>query len=181
MKKKKILWFIVAKSGVGKDYVINILCNNYNKQKVISKTERQPRGNYEIGINHQFVSSEIADMEYPTALGKTIFDNNRYWVTIDDLKDKDFYIIDQQGVKTFDYNKLLKDLNTDVRVIYIKDKWYVRLYHMLKRGDSLKSAINRLKHDRKAFDEEYLESIAYKTMHGSTELYNYLSEVCKNE
>ena len=41
MNNKKILYFIVAKSGCGKDYIINKICNKFNKKKVISATSQK--------------------------------------------------------------------------------------------------------------------------------------------
>ena len=170
VNNKKILYFIVAKSGTGKDYITNKICNEFNKEKVISATTREPRKGEK--DTHRFVSNEVADKEFGQALGKTVFNGNRYYTTLDDVKDKDFYIIDQKGIETFNYRKLKKDVN----VIYVKSKWYIRAYHMLKRGDSIKSIINRLRNDRRCFDDKYLENISIITLNGSDELYKYFTE-----
>lgn len=174
MKKRKILYFIVSKSGCGKDYITDKLCKEFGKSKVISATTRSPRKGEK--DTHRFVSNEVADKEFDKALGKTVFNGNRYYTTLDDVKDKDFYIIDQKGVETFDYSKLREELNTEVHVIYVKSKWYVRVYHMLKRGDSIKSIINRLRNDKQCFDDKYLENIATVTLNGSDELYQYFTD-----
>lgn len=174
MKERQILYFIVSKSGTGKDYITDKLCKEFGKSKVISATTRSLRKGEK--DTHRFVSNEVADKEFDKALGKTVFNGNRYYTTLDDVKDKDFYIIDQKGIETFDYSKLREELNTEVHVIYVKSKWYVRVYHMLKRGDSVKSIIGRLKHDKKNYDDNYLEGISAKVLNGSNELYKYFED-----
>ena len=169
MNNKKILYFIVAKSGCGKDYIINKICNKFNKKKVISATTRSPRKGEK--DTHRFVSNEVADKEFEQALGRTVFNGNRYYATLDDIKDKDFYIIDQKGEKTFDYSKCREELGIEVNVIYIKSKWYIRAWNMLKRGDDLKNIISRLRHDRKNFDDDYLERISAMIFNSSDALY----------
>ena len=47
---------------------------------------------------------------------------------------------------------------------------------MLKRGDSIKSIINRLRNDKQCFDDKYLENIATVTLNGSDELYQYFKD-----
>lgn len=174
MDNKKILYFIVAKSGCGKDYALNKICDKFNKSKVISATTRKPRDGEK--DTHRFVSNELADKEFGQALGKTVFDGERYYTTIEDLTGRTFYVIDQKGVETFEYSKLKEELDTEVLVIYVKSKWYVRVWHMLKRGDSIKSIIRRLKHDKSNYDDEYLEGISAKVLNGSNELYKYFED-----
>lgn len=174
MNNKKILYFIVAKSGCGKDYVLNKICDKFDKKKVISATTRKQREGEK--DTHRFVSNELADKEFGQALGKTIFDKERYYTTIEDLAGRTFYVIDQKGIETFEYSRLKEELDTEVLVIYVKSRWYVRAWHMLKRGDSIKSIIRRLKHDKSNYDDEYLEGISAKVLNGSNELYEYFED-----
>jgi guanylate kinase len=158
-----ILYLVVGASGSGKTYIINLICKKFNMKQVSSRTTRKPRYKGEIG--HKFITDEQADKEFDTAIAKTNYNGFRYYTTIEDLEESDFYVIDVQGVKSFDYSKISKP----IKVLFIKSAWYVRLINMLKRGDNIKDAINRLLLDRKEF-KNFKGDINFNS---SNELYYY--------
>lgn len=166
--KGKTLYLIVAASGGGKDYITDKLCKEFGKKKVISRTTRQPRFKGE--NTHLFVSEEQADKEFNGAVAKTIFNGYRYYTTKEDLQSSDFYAIDPQGVYS------LKD-KSNMMTVFINAPWYRRAWNMKKRGDSIKSIIVRLRHDRKAF-KDFEGDLNFKS---SQDYYNYFKEVFQNE
>lgn len=138
----KPLYLLIAKSGAGKDYITDIICEDFGIQRVNSRTTRKQRNAQD---RHIFVSEEQADAEFDRAIAKTIFHGHRYYVLEEDLDGKDIYIIDPQGVES------LKNNNIEFISIYIDAPWYIRAWQMKKRGDSIKNIFGRLWHDRKAY------------------------------
>lgn len=133
---------VVGASGSGKDYEVDWCCRNYDLKKVMSKTTRKPR--FEGEDTHLFVSEYIKECEYDSAIAKTCFNGNYYWTTKEDLKGKDFYIIDRDGVLSMPNRE-------DYDVVYIKVPVWTRIKRMRKRGDSWRNVISRVFHDWKAF------------------------------
>jgi guanylate kinase len=158
-----ILYLIVGASGSGKTYIIDRICKDFNMKQVSSRTTRKARYNGEIG--HKFVTDEQADKEFSNSVAKTNYNGYRYYTTVEDLEESDFYVIDVQGVISFDYSKV----NKKVKVLFIKSPWYVRLINMLKRKDKIKDVINRLLLDRKEF-KGFKGDVNFKN---SNDLYNY--------
>lgn len=148
MKKKKHLFLIVGPSGSGKDYMVDKACEDFCINKVISRTSRKPR--YEGEDTHLFVSLGQALNEIDDSIAETYYHGNYYYTIKDDFTDSGFYIIDTKGVKSFKGN-ILDDFV--IHTIYIKVPTIVRAYRMLKRGDSFKSMLSRLRTDRKEFKE----------------------------
>lgn len=174
--KKDILWLVVGASGSGKTYIINKICQQFSMVQVNSRTTRKPR--YEGEIGHKFVSDEIADKEFDNAVAKTNYNGYRYYTTVEDLEESDFYVIDVVGVKSFDYSRIDKK----VKILFIKAPWYIRAFNMLKRKDKIKDIINRLLLDKKEF-KGFNGDLNFKI---SNELYDYFEmkhlyyEIVKN-
>lgn len=143
---KKHLFLIVGPSGSGKDYMVDKACKEFNINKVISRTSRQPR--YKGEETHLFVSLGQALNEIDDSIAETYYHGNYYYTIKEDFKETSFYIIDTKGVKSFK-SQLLEDY--EVHTIYINVPTIVRAYRMLKRGDTFKSMIARLRTDRKEF------------------------------
>lgn len=158
-----ILHLVVGASGSGKTYIINRICKDFNMSQVNSRTTRKPR--YEGEIGHKFVTNEIADKEFDNAIAKTNYNGYRYYTTVEDLEESDFYAIDVQGVKSFDHNRIDKQ----IKVLFIKSPWYIRAFNMFKRGDKIKDVVNRLLLDRKEF-RGFKGDINFKS---SNDLYDY--------
>lgn len=142
-KRIKPLVLVVAKSGVGKSYIVNKICEDFNKREVISRTTRKPR--FQNESTHVFVSNEQADKEFNNSIAKTIFDRNRYYTLEEDLEGRDIYIIDPRGVKS------MKDKGIDFKTVYINANLITRIKQMRKRGDKWINILIRIIHDFFAF------------------------------
>lgn len=144
-----VLYAPVGKSGAGKDYITDKICQDFNMKKVISRTTRKPRFNGE--NTHLFVSEEQADKEWDIAIARQPVPNkdkiDRYYTIEEDFQDKDFYLLFPTGVKS------LKENNIDIQIktLYIKTPWYIRIFRMIKRGDSISNIIKRLMYETKEF------------------------------
>lgn len=169
--KNRKLYLIVGASGSGKDYIVDKICKGFKKKKVISRTTRQPR--YEGENTHKFVDWGQAITEFWDAIAKTTFAGNRYYTLEEDLKGKDFYIIDPNGVSGMSKDKL-KELKCEV--IFLDINWILRAKHMRRRGDSWLSIIKRLMHDRKAFRGFKEYDLKFKS---SDEMYGYFERKFK--
>lgn len=138
-KRVKPLVLVVAKSGAGKSYIVNKICEDFNKKEVISRTTRKPR--FENEPTHIFVSNEQADKEFNKAIAKTVFDKNRYYTLQEDLEGKDIYIIDSKGVES------MKEKGIDFKTVYIKSSLMTRIKQMRMRGDKWLSILSRIIND----------------------------------
>lgn len=139
----KEIVLLTGKSGSGKSYISEKICNDFNKKEVISRTTRKPRFKGE--NTHLFVTNEQADKEFDKALAKTIFDGNRYYILEKDLSYKDLYIIDPYGVKSFEKN------NIYFKTVYLDVPLWTRIKQMHHRGDTIKMIIRRVINDHKMF------------------------------
>lgn len=164
LSNKNILFLVVGASGSGKTYIVDKICKDFNLQQVYSATTRKPRYNGEIG--HVFVSKEQAEKDWDNAVAKTYYNNEMYYTTVEMLENKMFYVIDPYGVNNFNRSLVEKP----IQILYIKSPWYIRVFNMFKRGDSLKNIIKRLLLDRKEF-KEFRGGIEFKS---SNELYDYI-------
>lgn len=166
----KTLYFIVGLSGSGKDHSIDNICKEFNKEKVLSRTTREKRPG-ETGT-HLFVSNEQADKEFSRAIAKTLINQNRYYVLQEDLKNKDFYIINRHGINN------MKDKDKyNMTTIYIGINPIKRAYRMFKRGDRIKSIIYRMLNDKKEL-RGFKADLNFKN---NNEFYRYFKEKFKNE
>ena len=163
--EKKTLYLVVAASGVGKDYVVDKLCKEFDKKKVISRTTRKQR--YKGENTHIFVSEQMADEEFDNAVAKTVFNGYRYYATEFDLRFSEFYIINPGAISEMKH----KD-QFNIIVVYIKSNIFIKTYHMIKRGDKLKNIISRLINDRKEF-KGFKGDLNFKS---SNEMYEYFKE-----
>ena len=156
MGKKTNVILVVAKSGAGKDYVVNkildsnsdMVKDNSRISKVISRTTRKPR--YEGEDTHLFIDAVTAHREIFKSIAWTKFSGNYYYAMPEDLINHGIYIIDPNGVKEFknnsEYNKF------DTIVFSITCPWYLRLIRMIKR-DGLFKAVKRIITDIKDFKD----------------------------
>jgi guanylate kinase len=167
---RNTLYLIVGASGSGKTYIIDKICKDFNMKQVSSRTTRQPR--YEGEIGHKFVTNEQSDKEFDNSVAKTNYNGYRYYTTVEDLEESDFYVIDPKGVRSFDYSRV----NKNVKILYIKSPWFIRAYNMWKRGDKFKSIINRLLLDRKEFKKAM--GLVFRS---SNHLYDYFVRLNKRD
>lgn len=164
----KPLYLVVAASGSGKDYIVDKICNNLGKARVISRTTRPKRNENDL---HIFVDEETAVKEFPFSVARTDYNGYKYYVMHQDIDEMDFYIIDVKGVKSLKQEKAMGCpwLKREITTIFINSPWYVRAYNMKKRGDSIKSIINRLKLDRVEF-KNFKGDLNFKS---SNDMYDY--------
>lgn len=138
-KKNKPLILVIGKSGSGKNYIVDKICDDFDKKNTISRTTRKPR--YEGEKGHLFVSNEQADKEFSKAIAKTIFCGNRYYTLKEDLDKSDIYIIDRDGVYS------MQNSNIDFITVYLKVSLINRIKNMRKRGDKVLDIFKRVIND----------------------------------
>jgi len=145
---KKQIICIIGKSGSGKSTIANWLKNKFNLNILPSYTTRAKRVGEQDGVEHKFISRPkfIAIMDSGDMVAYTKFNGKYYGATKEQLFINDIYIIDTQGLQTLRYNK-----DIDVISIYIDVPLFTRIKRMFQRGDSIKSIISRVIHDRTAF------------------------------
>ena len=86
--------------------------------------------------------------------------------------ESDFYVIDPEGVRSFDYGRV----NKSVKILYIKTPWLIRAFNMWRRGDKLKNIFNRLLLDRKEFKKPI--GLVFRS---SNHLYDYFVRLKERE
>ena len=141
-----VLILIVGKSGSGKDTIVKYLCNKYNYTQLKSYTTRNKRSETE--DTHIFITEEEFN-KLDNIVAYTEFNNYRYCATQEQCDNSDFYIIDPDGVGYF---KEKYNGNKTPIIIYIDVPFVKRFKRMLKRGDSIKSAIESVLYDRTKFN-----------------------------
>lgn len=132
---------LVGASGSGKTTISNYLRDNYQMRPLVSYTTRQPR--YEGEDNHIFVSlDEFWDVrDYNELVGWTIYDNNYYCATREQVENSDIYTVDPYGISYF--KEHYKGKKNPI-VVYLNVSEEVRLQRMDERGDRKEDAEHRV-------------------------------------
>ena len=146
-KNKKPLLLFVGESGCGKDYMVKLL----GLSPVVSYTTRPIRPSETNGVEHFFVDKKFyCGFPKERIAAFTSFHNNYYWASIDELENKDVYIIDPAGVNTLLTNPII---NPDKLYIVRFDVSELQLiYNLLKRGETDDFIISRMINDKQMFD-----------------------------
>lgn len=145
MKECKNLYCIVGESGSGKTTIVDKLEETFGYKVLKSYTTRPPRN--EGDTDHTFISlEEYGDLQNKVATCE--FNGNFYCATAEQIEDSDLYVIDCAGIKEL---KEKYKGEKEIVVIYINTPMNIRLERMLKRGDEVDKAWDRLKHDYDAF------------------------------
>lgn len=131
-----MMTLIIGRTASGKDYLAHMLECHFNMKGVLSRTTRPKRS--EDDDSHLFVTREEADAE-DHKVAQTIINNNIYYTTPDDLKDKDFYIIDPNGA--YDLTKNMPD--TMFHIIYVSAARSERKNHFMSRSDASEADFER--------------------------------------
>ena len=133
----------MGKSGSGKSALVEMFCNNnYTANKftqVVSYTTRPKRSTTETG--HIFINKDELDKYFHDIVAYTVYNNNYYFATTEQVNKADFYVIDPAGVKFFK-EKYNGPKNT--YIIYINVNAFTRFKRMLSRGDSFFKALKRI-------------------------------------
>ena len=88
---------ITGPSGAGKDTVARMLSEMSGYKVLCSYTTRPKRDGEVDGWQHYFV--EKCDVPHDKMLAYTQYGGYEYWTTIDQVKDKAIYVIDEDGLK----------------------------------------------------------------------------------
>lgn len=144
MKKNDKIILLVGRSGTGKTTVQQLL-EEVGLIPLESYTSRPPR--YEGEKGHIHVTREEI-LAFDDKVAYTEFDGNLYCATASQVDNSDIYVIDLDGIEVFkrEYKGKKKPI-----VIGLTLSPRECLQRMLKRGDSVISASNRIEHDKKAF------------------------------
>lgn len=88
---------ITGPSGAGKDTVARMLSETGGYKVLCSYTTRPKREGEIDGVEHHFV--ETCNVPRDKMLAYTQYGGYEYWVTIDKVKNKSIYVIDEDGLK----------------------------------------------------------------------------------
>lgn len=148
--KGHVLMCILGESSSGKDTLVNQICKTSNLTQLISYTTRPQRKNE--GTTHIFVDEDIYNSmkENNEIAAYTNINNNRYWSTVEQLYDSDFYVIDPIGVDSL---KNLNLPNLRIVTVYINVPEDIRKERAMKRGDDVVTYKSRCFSERNQFRE----------------------------
>lgn len=138
---------LMGESGCGKSTVARLLSNSCGWSVVKSYTDRPRRGPDD--NDHIFVDAAYYDLIRDEGkVAETEFDGHRYCATAEQIENAQIYIIDPAG-----YRELKRRYSGHKRIIpvYIETYNQTRFRRMLKRGDSVASARQRIHNDVDAF------------------------------
>ena len=138
---------LVGRSGSGKSSVAQELEEHFGWKQLRSYTTRPKRSEDEDG--HTFISDEEFD-KLTGLCAYTRFDKHRYCATESQVNEAKVYVIDPAGVDYFKNHYNGDKLIIPICLLADESTLYKR---MRKRGDSWLSAIRRVRHDRKAFED----------------------------
>ena len=145
MHKNKIL--LMGKSGSGKTTAADIL--ESSGFKVLKSYTERPKRN-ENNTDHTYITKEEMDKLYdkPNVICKTCFSGNRYFATIEQLRDADIYIVDPTAV-----TEMPRDVFNEmtVLVVYLDADEKVCRARMKERGDSEEEIDKRVANDKVSF------------------------------
>lgn len=148
--KKKVLYCLLGGSGSGKTTLAKHL-KEIGMPELISHTTRAPRkkDNEVHGVHYYFVTDEefdkIEKKEESSYSGK-----HRYCISVNEMNykleksDRLFVIVDLCGVNQLKEN--CKDMNLDIKIIYVKTDLKTMKVRMGARGDKLEDIEERLVH-----------------------------------
>lgn len=128
-----MMYLVIGRTGSGKTHLANLL-EKQGLSRVVSRTTRPRRSEDEDG--YIFVTHEEADAT-PERLTDTVINGETYYTVPEDLKDKDFYVIDPIGAR-----KLAEAMPDETFVIlYLAANGTdIRREHALSREDSYDEA-----------------------------------------
>ena len=130
-----------------------IIMTDYGLKPVVSYTTRDMRANETEGVEHYFITPEVAKEKLETEhiLAYTKIGDIEYFATIEALNDSNLYIIDPKGIKYLKEN--FRNLKT--KVIYIMTDNELRMERARKRDnkDFIKSFEKRNAEENEQFTQ----------------------------
>lgn len=143
--KTNTIFLIVGASGSGKTTIVSELEKRYGLKSIMSYTTRKPR--YENESGHIFVAE--SDMPQSSEMvAYTYYNANHYWATQQQADVCDLYIVDPSGTDFFKQNYRGSKKYKVIKLTAQKD---IRLERMIKRGDSVDQATQRILLDEVEF------------------------------
>lgn len=115
--KKKQIFLIVGRSGVGKSSIVKAVCDITGMTCVKSYTTRPKREDEKDHTDHIFISEEEVEKYRDDMAAWTEIEGNQYFTTKEVLKNADFYIIDPVGIQKLK-NTCWDEF--DFQVVYIR-------------------------------------------------------------
>lgn len=126
---------------------------DYGLKPVVSYTTRGMRENETDGVEHYFITPEVAKekMETEHILAYTKIGENEYFATVEAINDSNLYIIDPKGIKYLKEN--FRNIRT--KVIYIMTDNELRMERARKRDnkDFIKSFEKRNAEENEQFTQ----------------------------
>ena len=147
-----LIYLIVGRTASGKNYFANLLTNK-GLRRAVSYTTR-PKRDHEQETDYHFVSPMRAKLIKPK-LALTKINNYDYFITENELKNKDIFIIDPEGVIN-----LAKALPNDVfHVLYLQADKDQRKKHFVQRAkyNKIKNPEDEFEKRNQAEDKRFSE------------------------
>lgn len=139
------IYLLVGESGSGKSTIADALESQYALKQLCSYTTRPKRSAAEAG--HKFISDGEFDLLEGIA-AYTEFCGYRYCATQDQIDEADIYIIDPEGIKSFQEHY---KGDKGYKIIYISVPEKNRKQRMYSRGDNKLEAAKRIGDDKESF------------------------------
>lgn len=136
----KTVFLIAGESASGKDTFVHNICEECGYSQLISYTTR-PRRDGE-GETHVFISNDEVEQYQDSIIAYTEIGDYKYFSTIDQLYESDFYVIDPKGIRYL--KEKVNDPNIRFVTIYINVPPNIREDRAVNiRGDKRKVYTNR--------------------------------------
>lgn len=162
------MYLIIGRSGSGKTYFSNLL-ENQGFKRVISRTTR-PKRDHEDKDSYIWLNEDEANKQ-TDRISQTKIGNYQYFTLADDLKNKDMYVIDPQGM--YDLTKNTPDV--DYHIVYLKAKnEMLRAKHTKKREDDSEKAKTEFRKRNEAEDKQF--SDFEKILDDEKHIYDHLPQ-----
>lgn len=151
---------LVGESASGKSSIERYLVDNYEYNKVVSYTTRQPRPNEADGVDYHFISvKEFENLKEQGFFAETAVYNNWYYGTAkEDCTDDKIAVLTPHGLR-----QISKVDGINVLSFYIDVPRRDRLIKILQRGDDIEEAYRRSLSDVGQFDgiEDEVDCVIY--------------------
>ena len=149
---------LAGASASGKTEVAKMLAQKYGITKMITTTTRDKRVGEVDGRDYFFVSKQKFEemLREDKFIEYTIYNDNFYGSTKDQIADNRCIVVDPAGLRAY-----IALNNDSIITFYLDSLEETRFKRMISRGDPKEKALNRLEHDRKAFNEETLPKVDY--------------------